>query len=80
VFNNGYRSAAAAALLDQETTEQNGLERDDLLGQLQGVLAKEAPVVPSWQGRFTVVAGKNLENVATALNPLSFLYLSGLRL
>ncbi len=36
VFNNGYRSAAAAALLDQETTEQNGLERDELLAQLQG--------------------------------------------
>ncbi|MFG1817945.1 ABC transporter substrate-binding protein [Kribbella sp. NPDC049174] len=80
VFNNGYRSAAAAALLEQETTEQNGLERDELLGQLQGVLATDAPVVPSWQGRFTVVAGKNLENVETALNPLSFLYLSGLRL
>ena len=80
VFNNGYRSAAATALLEQETTEQNGLERDELLGQLQGVVAKEVPVVPSWQGRLTVVAGKNLENVATALNPLSFLYLSGLRL
>ncbi|MFI6676896.1 ABC transporter substrate-binding protein [Kribbella sp. NPDC050470] len=78
-FNSGYRSAAAAALREQETTEQNGLERDKLLGQLQGVLAKEAPVIPSWQGRLTVVAGKDLENVEGALNPLSFLYLSGLR-
>ncbi|MEI8412065.1 MULTISPECIES: ABC transporter substrate-binding protein [unclassified Kribbella] len=80
VFNNGYRSSAATGLLEQETTEQNGLEREELLGQLQGVLASDAPVIPVWQGRFTVVAGKNLENVATALNPLSFLYLSGLRL
>jgi peptide/nickel transport system substrate-binding protein len=79
VFNNGYRSSAAAALLEQETTEQNGLEREKLLAQLQGVLATEAPVIPTWQGRFTVVAGKNLENVDTALNPLSFLYLSGFR-
>ncbi|WP_433157800.1 ABC transporter substrate-binding protein [Kribbella sp. CA-247076] len=80
VLNNGYRSAAAAALLEQETTEQNGIEREKLLGQLQGVLAKEVPVIPTWQGRLTVVAGKDLENVAPAVNPLSFLYLSGLRL
>jgi peptide/nickel transport system substrate-binding protein len=79
VFNNGYKSTAAATLLEQETTEQNGLERDKLLGQLQGVLAKDAPVIPSWQGRLTVVAAKDLENVPEALNPLSFLYLSGLR-
>ena len=79
VFQNGYRSSAAVKLLQQETTEQNGLERDDLVGQLQGVLAREAPVIPAWQGRFTVAAGKDVENVSGALNPLSFLYLSGLR-
>ncbi len=79
VFQNGYRSAAATALLQQETTEQNGLERDHLLGQLQGVIAQDAPVIPTWQGRLTVVAGKDIENISPALNPLSFLYLSGLR-
>ena len=78
-FQNGYRSAAAAKLLQQETTEQNGLERDDLVGQLQSVLAREAPVIPSWQGRLTVVAGKDLENVPAAMDPLSYLYLSALR-
>jgi peptide/nickel transport system substrate-binding protein len=79
VFQNGYRSAAATALLQQETTEQNGLERDKLLGQLQSVIARDVPVIPSWQGQLTVVAGKDLENVPPALNQLSFLYLSGLR-
>lgn len=78
-FQNGYRSAAAAKLLEQESTEQNGLEREKLLGQLQGVLAQDAPVIPSWQGRFTVVAGSTVENVAAALDPLSFLHLSGLQ-
>ncbi|TDO52157.1 peptide/nickel transport system substrate-binding protein [Kribbella sp. VKM Ac-2571] len=78
-FVNGYRSAAATKLLQQERTEQNGLKRDDLIGQLQGVIAREAPVIPSWQGRLAVVAGKDLENLRTALDPLSFLYLSGLR-
>lgn len=79
VFQTGYRSAAASKLLQQERTEQNGLKRDDLVGQLQGVLAKEAPVIPSWQGRLTVVAGKDLENIPAAVDPLSFLHLSTLR-
>ncbi|GAA3114540.1 peptide/nickel transport system substrate-binding protein [Kribbella aluminosa] len=77
--SNGYRSAAATKLLQQERGEQNGLQRDDLIGQLQGVIAREAPVIPLWQGHVTVVAGKDLQNVKTALDPLSFLYLSGLR-
>jgi peptide/nickel transport system substrate-binding protein len=78
-FQNGYRSAAAAKLLQQEATEQNGLKRDDLVGQLQGVLAGDAPVIPSWQGRLTVVAGKDVENIPAAVDPLSFLHLSSLR-
>jgi peptide/nickel transport system substrate-binding protein len=78
-FQTGYRSAAASKLLQQETTEQNGLQRDDLVGQLQGVLAREAPVIPSWQGRLSVVTGKNVENVSDSVDPLSFLHLSGLR-
>jgi peptide/nickel transport system substrate-binding protein len=61
-FQNGYRSAAATKLLQQERTEQNGLKRDDLIGQLQGVIAR-----------------KGVENLQAALDPLSFLYLSGLR-
>lgn len=78
-LQNGYRSAAATKLLQQERTEQNGLKRDDLIGQLQGVIARDVPVIPVWQGRVTVVAAKDLENVKTAPDPLSFLYLAGLR-
>jgi peptide/nickel transport system substrate-binding protein len=36
-------------------------------------------VIPSWQGRFTVVAGKGVEDVDRTLSPLSFLYFSPLR-
>ncbi|MGW7683001.1 ABC transporter substrate-binding protein [Kribbella sp. NPDC054772] len=76
---NGYRSAAATKLLQQQRTEQNGLKRDDLIAQLQGVIARDAPVIPSWQGRLAVVASNDVENVKTAVDPLSFLYFSGLR-
>lgn len=75
----GYRSAGASKLLQQEQTEQNGLKRDDLVGQLQGVLAKEAPMIPTWQGQLSVVAGKDVENIPAAVDPLSFLHLSALR-
>jgi peptide/nickel transport system substrate-binding protein len=78
-FQNGYRSASASKLLQQEQTEQNGLERGDLVGQLQGVLAHDAPVIPSWQGRLAVVAGHDVENISAAVDPLSFLHLSVLR-
>ncbi|HWD77343.1 MAG TPA: ABC transporter substrate-binding protein [Kribbella sp.] len=78
-LQNGYRSAVAAKLLQQERTEQNGLKRDDLIGQLQGVIAHDVPVIPIWQGRVSVAAVKDVENVKTAPDPLSFLYLAGLR-
>jgi len=78
-FPNGYRSAAATKLLQQERTEQNGIKRAELLGQLQGVFAREVPVLPTWQGRLSVVAGQEVQNVSGALDPLAFLHLSGLR-
>ena len=78
-FQNGYRSAAATKLLQQQRTEQNGLKRDELIGQLQNVIAREVPVIPSWQGRLSVVAHNDIQNVKAGVDPLSFLYLSGLR-
>ncbi len=79
VFQNGYRSSAANKLLDQEIAEQNQLEREESLRNLQTLLAQDAPVIPSWQGRLTVVAGPSVERVEETLNPLSFLYFSPLR-
>ncbi|WBQ08494.1 ABC transporter substrate-binding protein [Kribbella sp. CA-293567] len=79
MFQNGYRSSAANKLMDQEIAEQNQIEREASLTELQVLLAADAPVIPSWQGRFTVVAGKSVEDVDKALSPLSFLYFSPLR-
>ncbi|MFF1819861.1 ABC transporter substrate-binding protein [Kribbella sp. NPDC058245] len=78
-FPNGYRSAAAMKLLQQERSEQNGIKRAELLEQLQGVFAREVPVLPTWQGRLSVVAGQDVQNLSGALDPLAFLHLSGLR-
>jgi peptide/nickel transport system substrate-binding protein len=79
LFQNGYRSSAANKLLDQEIAEQNQIEREASLTDLQNLLAQDAPVIPSWQGRLTVVAGNGVENVDQALDPLSFVYFSPLR-
>jgi peptide/nickel transport system substrate-binding protein len=78
-YQNGYRSAAANKLLDQEIAEQNQLDREKTLQSLQTLIAQEVPVIPVWQGRTPVVAAKAVENVDEALNPLSFLYFSPLR-
>jgi peptide/nickel transport system substrate-binding protein len=79
VFQNAYRSQTANKLMDQEIAEQNGLERDKLLETLQGVLAHDVPALPTWQGRLTVVAGRDVQNVEATLDPLSFVYFSPLR-
>jgi peptide/nickel transport system substrate-binding protein len=79
IYQDGYKSQTANKLMDQEIAEQNQLDREALLGNLQGVLANDVPVVPTWQGRSTVVAGKDVQNVAATLNPLSFLYFSPLK-
>ncbi|TCM42536.1 ABC transporter substrate-binding protein [Kribbella sp. VKM Ac-2568] len=79
LYQNGYRSAAATKLLDQEIAEQNQLDREESLKSLQLLIAQEAPVIPTWQGQLPVVAAKGLQNVAEAANPLSFVYFSGLR-
>jgi len=79
LYQNGYRSAAATRLLDQEIAAQNPLDREESLKSLQSLIAQEVPVIPTWQGHLTVVAGKDVRNVAEAANPLSFVYFSGLR-
>jgi peptide/nickel transport system substrate-binding protein len=79
LYQNGYKSQTANKVLDQEVAAQNQLDREELLANAQGVIAHDAPVLPSWQGRFTVVAGKGLENVAATLNQLSYLSFSALK-
>ncbi|MDX6279312.1 MAG: peptide/nickel transport system substrate-binding protein [Kribbellaceae bacterium] len=79
LFQNGYRNSAANKLMDQQIAEQNQLEREALLTDLQNLLAQEAPVIPVWQGRLTVVAGQGIEDAGKTLDPLSFVYFSALR-
>jgi peptide/nickel transport system substrate-binding protein len=79
LYQNGYKSQTANKLLDQEVAEQNQLKREQVLEQAQSVIAHDAPLVPSWQGRLTVVAGKNVENVEGTLNALSFVTFSALK-
>jgi peptide/nickel transport system substrate-binding protein len=70
-YQNGYKSQTAAKLLDTEADAQNQSERDNAFGQLQSVLAHDVPVLPIWQSRTAVVAGKNVRNGQEILNPLA---------
>lgn len=70
-YQNGYKSQTAIKLLDSEADSQNQSERDDAFGQLQSVLAHDVPVLPIWQSRTAVVAGKNVRNGQEILNTLA---------
>jgi ABC-type oligopeptide transport system substrate-binding subunit len=70
-YQNGYKSQTATKLLDREAASQNQSERDNAFGELQSVLAHDTPVLPIWQSRTAVVAGKNVRNGQEILNPLA---------
>lgn len=78
-FQNGYKSAPAARLRDSEVTSQNQIDREATLAELQELLAREAPVIPTWQGRITAVAAPAVQHVEDALSPFSVVYYSPLR-
>lgn len=78
-FKNGYQAAPAARLRDREVTAQNQIDRESTLADLQELLAREAPVIPTWRGRITAVAAPGLRHVDDALTAFSVVYYSPLR-
>jgi peptide/nickel transport system substrate-binding protein len=79
IAHNGYKSPTVTRLLQRESTSQNQIAREATLAELQMVLAHDAAVIPTWQGRSTVVAGTQVQNVADALNPLYIVSYSPLK-
>lgn len=75
-YSNGYKSGVANRLLDLEVGSQNQVDRDATFRDLQTVVANDVPVLPIWQGRMVVVAGKGVDGVKDTLNPLFYFYFS----
>ncbi|MDX6327421.1 MAG: peptide/nickel transport system substrate-binding protein, partial [Nocardioidaceae bacterium] len=68
-FANGYSNPQVNKLLDKELADQNPSSRAKTFGQLQDVVAKDIPLIPSWVGKNVAVAGPNMNGVLQTLDP-----------
>ena len=68
-YANGYSNDEVNGLLDQELAETDSGARDELIGQLQDIVAEDVPLIPSWNGKNVAVASKQMEGVAETLDP-----------
>ncbi|WP_328993762.1 ABC transporter substrate-binding protein [Kribbella sp. NBC_01245] len=75
-YQNGYKSQLANRLIELEVGSQNNVDRDSTFRDLQTLVANDVPAIPIWQGRMSVVAGKDVKNVLETLNPLFYFYYS----
>ncbi len=68
-YANGYSNDEVNGLLDQELAETDAGTRDEIIGQLQDIVAEDVPLIPSWNGKNVAVASKQMEGVAETLDP-----------
>ena len=68
-FANGYENPDANKLLDQELAETDETKRNQIIGQLQDIVADDVPLVPSWNGKNVAVARDGMQGVKETLDP-----------
>jgi peptide/nickel transport system substrate-binding protein len=72
-FQNGYKNAKVDKLVAQEQGSSDTAKREKIFGQLQDIVAKDVPFIPSWVGQNTAVYGKGMSGVESTLDP-SFIF------
>lgn len=68
-YANGYSNKKVNKLLDKELGETDATKRDAEIGQLQDIVARDVPLIPSWNGMNVAVASKQMSGVADTLDP-----------
>jgi peptide/nickel transport system substrate-binding protein len=68
-YSNNYSSDEVNELLDQELAETETSARDELISQLQDIVAEDVPLVPSWFGKNVAVATPQMNGVGETLDP-----------
>jgi peptide/nickel transport system substrate-binding protein len=68
-YSNNYSSDEVNELLDQELAETETSARDELISQLQDIVAEDVPLVPSWFGKNVAVATPQMNGVEETLDP-----------
>ena len=68
-YENNYSSDEVNQLLDQELGETDKAAREEVISQLQDIVAEDVPLVPSWFGKNVAVATPQMEGVEETLDP-----------
>jgi peptide/nickel transport system substrate-binding protein len=68
-FANNYSNEEVNKLLDQELAETDPAAREEIIGQLQDIVAEDVPLIPSWNGANVAVATTQMEGVLETLDP-----------
>jgi peptide/nickel transport system substrate-binding protein len=68
-YANNYSNDKVNQLLAEELAETDTDAREEIIGQLQDIVAEDVPLVPSWNGQNVAVAGTAMEGVEETLDP-----------
>lgn len=68
-FQNNYSNPEVEKLIAQQLGETDTAKREALIGQIQDLVAKDVPLIPSWTGQNVAVALPEVQGVAETLDP-----------
>ena len=68
-FANGYSDEEVNSLLDEELGATDEAARTEAFGKLQDIVARDVPVLPSWNGKNSAVATSAMSGVEETLDP-----------
>lgn len=68
-FANGYSDPEVNGLLDEELGATDETVRAETFGELQDIVARDVPVLPSWNGKNVAVATEGMTGVEETLDP-----------
>ena len=68
-FANNYSSEEVNKLLTEELGETDKAKREQIIGELQDIVAEDVPLVPSWVAKNVAVATPQMEGVEETLDP-----------
>ncbi len=68
-YANNYSNQEVNKLLSEELAETDTAAREEIIGQLQDIVAEDVPLIPSWNGANVAVATTQMDGVLETLDP-----------
>src|SRR4051812_7733170 len=72
-FQNGYSNKEVNSLLDDEVAAEDPAKREEAFGKIQDIEAKDAPIIPIWEGKQVAAVRDGVEGVEKTFDP-AFLF------